>query len=211
MRRRSILVVAVAVCLMSALGQAGIHTYVLGDDDGFGLGSPVAAGDEISVPDWGVYAHVADGDGTDELIPGARDPQDFVFAYDAFSSITASSLFVQYIDWPESQPGFLWIDDHRTSFAFPSAGWDQESPWDVLAVTIDLTPYADYLYDGQVVFNLLGENTDAYIVDYMKLSVDGSLQSPPVNPVPLPGSVLLGVWAVGLVGWWRRRQHLDAA
>ncbi len=30
--------------------------------------------------------------------------------------------------------------------------------------------------------------------------------TPPINPVPLPGSVLLGVWAVGLVGWRLRRR-----
>ena len=198
--RRSILVLAVVVCAMPVLGQAELHEYTLGDDDGFGLGSPVDPGDEISITDWDEYALVADGDGTDEAIfvePG--EIQDFVLAYDEFLSITVSSLFIQYIDWPKSHPGFLRIDGHQTSFEFPQiVPWDQEAPWDVLAVTIDLMPYVDYLYDGHTTFNLIGGSTDVIVIDYMKLSIDGSV-------VPLPGAVLLGTLGLSLAGWKLRR------
>ena len=196
MKRQSVLAVVVLVCVMSALGQADFHNYMLGDDDGFGNGSPVVPGMEIY--NWGP----ADGDGTDEVIADLSEPRDFVFAYDTFSSITACYLFVQYFDWPETQVGFLWIDDHKTSFEFPQIPLDQEAPWTVLGVTIDLMPYVEYLYDGQAVFNFVSNPGDGYVVDYMKLSIDGDLSA-----VPLPGSVLLGVWAVGWMAHKLRRDR----
>ena len=127
------------------------------------------------------------------------ETRDFVLTYDSLSSIAAASLFVQYIDWPESHRGFLWIDGHETSVEFPQiVPWDQASPWDVLQVTIDLMPYVDFLYDGYATFNLIGGTTDVIIIDYMKLSIDGCV-------VPLPGAALLGMLGLSAAGLGLRR------
>lgn len=200
MRMRSVFLVAAILCTWPVLGRAEMHLFQLGDDDGFGTGESLCQGDDLYIDvSWDEYALVADGDGTDELIPGSEDLRDFVFVYDAFTSIVSASLFVQYIDWPESGSGVLWIDDHKTSFEFPMLDpWDQASPWTVLAATVDLTPYLAYLSDSRAVFNLLGRNSDAYIVDYMTLSIETSV-------VPLPASVLIGVFGLGYSGWRLRR------
>lgn len=202
MKSKSLLAAVVILCALPLSAQADLHEYRLGDNDGFGTGSPLGPGGDLYInTSWEEYALLADGDGTDELIPGARDPRDFVFSCDSYSSTTTASLFVQYMDWPESRAGFLWIDDHKTAFQFPYVPYDGTSPWKVLGATIDLMPYAGYLLDGRVVFNLLGENTDAYIVDYMRLSIDGCV-------VPIPSAVLLGFLGLGYSSWRLRRTRV---
>ncbi|MGE5295073.1 MAG: hypothetical protein ACM3VT_09610 [Solirubrobacterales bacterium] len=187
-----LLAVSLFVCTQSCLADG--TNYVLGDDDGFGAGSPVVAGDEIST--WGP----ADGDGTDELIAGRpTDLRDFVFTFDPYVSVTSATLFAQYIDWPESWAGYVRIDGVDTPIQFPQlVPWDQEAPWTVLNITLDLTAYSEYMTDGKVVFNLVGGYDDAIIVDYMTLTIDGS-------HVPAPGAALLGILGAGCVRMFRRR------
>jgi len=60
----------------------------------------------------------------------------------------------------------------------------QQAPWTVFGATIDLMPYVDYLYDGTAVFNLV-DGTDAYSIDYLRLSIDGVV-------VPLPARLCSG-------------------
>jgi hypothetical protein len=182
--------------------RASLYEYTIGDNDGFGNGTPVVPGDTIN--GFGPM----DADNTDGLVAGASDPRDYTFSFDTFSSIGASSLFVQYADWPESRDGFLWIDGHQTSYMFPRLiPWQQHAPWTVLGATVDLLPYVSYLLDGRAVFNFLGEATDAYSIDYLRLSIDGILASSPVNPVPVPGAALLGTIGLLFSGWRLRRRR----
>jgi len=179
---------------MSVLCRADLHQYTLGDDDGFGVAGTgsyaadfqVDPGQTIST--WGT----GDGDGTDEMILSGNDRRDFVFTYEAFSSITTASLFMQYFDWPESWSGRLWINRVATPYVFETIPLDQAPPWTVLGRTIDLMPYVEHLYDGRAVFNFIGEGTDAYAIDYLTLSINGSV-------VPVPGAALLGALGLGSV------------
>lgn len=167
MRRKnkgSIVLLALVLAVHGHTARADGYEHMLGDDDGFGTGLPVGPGDQVTP------SGAPDGDSTDEAIHSGDDPRDFVFTYPTYSSITACSLFVQYIDWPETQDGFLWIDDHKT-FEFPRVPVDQQPPYTVLGATIDLMPYVDYLRDGQVIFNFLGEHTDSYRIDYIILTI----------------------------------------
>jgi len=205
MRTTTVAIVFVASVLgvMPGLSHARFYEYMLGDDDGFGVAGTGGFADDFQVnpgqtiSSWGP----ADGDGTDEIFLSGDDRQDFVFTFDTFSSIMSASLFIQYIDWPEFEVGRLWIDDVQTDVVFPLIPVDQEAPWTVLGKTIDLTPYAEHLYDGYAVFGFTGGDTDGYVIDYMKLSIEGSA-------VPLPGAILLGALGVGLVGCLRRRRAL---
>jgi hypothetical protein len=206
-KKKSILPIAVLLGLI--LGgqiQANLNKYTVGDNDGFGSGTAVVPGDNI----YGFGS--MDADGTDGLIIGASDPHSYTFHYGPFSSITASSLFVQYADWPESHPGVLWIDDQETFFTFPAlTPWQQHAPWTVLGVTIDLMPYVTYLNSDQATFSFVGGAADAYSIDYLQLSIDGvlaphlpgppSAPDPPVGHLPIPGAVLLGVIGLSCAGW----------
>jgi hypothetical protein len=180
MSLRSVLVIAVVVCTLSAIAHAEV--YWLGDDDGFDTQKPVVPGDEISID---TLKLEGDGDGTDEVVDSLTLKKDFVFTGVTVPETTAvCSLFVQYIDWPESADGYLWINGIKTSFRFPRLRkWDDD-PWTVRGVTINLMPYIDLLReenDGTVTFNFLGEDTDAYVVDYATLTIETEA-APPTRP-----------------------------
>ncbi len=170
------LVLAVQPC------RGAAYDYRIGDKDGFNGGAPVAPGDVIVRSDWGV----PDGDGTDEGIVWGWAQRSFRFTYSTFSYIGSCSLFVQYVDWPESRPGYLWIDGVKTAFRFPDVyPWEQTTRHVVRGATIDLTPYTEYLYDGEAVFSLIGEATDGYLVDYLELHISGTPGLPPGSPEPI--------------------------
>jgi len=105
MRRQSVLMFGLGLLLVVLVvqvqpSQADLHTYVIGDDDGFGTGSPVSPGDTIN--GFGPM----DADGTDGLVVSEWDPRNYTFTFDSFSSIAASSLFVQYADCRKPAVGF---------------------------------------------------------------------------------------------------------
>lgn len=182
-------VIIVVVLFLSGNSAKGeLMSVMLGDDDGFGSGTPVLPGDEIYV--WGPL----DDDGTDETIHCGIDPPDYVFHYDPIPSITSCSLYLQYIDWPESHPGYLLIDGFQTSYIFNTIPLDQVAPWTVLEKTIDLMPYVDFLYDGQAIFKFVGQfegDTDAYIIDYAILTLD----------VPKPDAIFCEDFEGDLSAW----------
>ncbi|HUV67046.1 MAG TPA: PEP-CTERM sorting domain-containing protein [Sedimentisphaerales bacterium] len=190
MRRAIILV----LCLGS-ICAADLFELTIGDDDGFGSGTPMVAGDKI----WSFAA--GDGDGTDRLIAGASENMVYTFTFDPLVSVSSSSLFVQYADWPETG-GHLWLDNIRTDFQFtPLIPWEQQAPWTVLAALIDLLPYSDQLLDGTAAFRFIGSQTDAYVIDYITLNIEAC-------PVPAPGALILGCLGLGVAGW-KLRKHRE--
>ncbi len=183
----------VLVLCLGSVSTADLYELTIGDDDGFGSGTPMVAGDEI----WSFAS--GDGDGTDRLVAGALENMVYTFSFDELASVSSSSLFVQYADWPETG-GHLWLDGIQTDFEFtPLIPWQQEAPWTVLTASIDLMPYADRLLDGAAAFEFIGSQTDAYVIDYMTLEIEAC-------PVPVPTSVLLGVVGLGMASW-RLRRH----
>ena len=64
MRKHALLVWAVVVSAISAVGQADLREYMLGDNDGFGIGTPLEPGDSIA--EFMAALDSPDGSGTDE-------------------------------------------------------------------------------------------------------------------------------------------------
>jgi hypothetical protein len=181
------------VLCFGSICTADLYELTIGDDDGFGSGTPMVAGDKLCS-----FAS-GDGDGTDRLIAGASEHTVYTFTFDQLISVSSASLFVQYADWPETG-GNLWLDGIRIDFNFtPLVPWQQQAPWTVLAASIDLLPDADQLLDGTAAFEFIGSQTDAYVVDYMTLNMEAC-------PVPIPGALLLGTLGLSLAGWKLRRR-----
>lgn len=184
----------ILVLCFGSICSADLFELTIGDDDGFGSGVPMVAGDKI----WSFA--LGDGDGTDRLIAGASENMVYTFTFDQLISVSSASLFVQYADWPETG-GHLWLDGIRTDYNFtPLIPWEQEAPWTVLAASIDLLPYADQLLDGTAAFEFIGSQTDAYVIDYMRLNIEA-------RPVPIPSALVLGSVGLAMAGWLCRKKH----
>lgn len=187
----------ILVLCLGSICTADLYELTIGDDDGFGSGAPMVAGDKL----WSFAS--GDGDGTDRLIAGASENMVYTFTFDQLIFVSSASLFVQYADWPETG-GHLWLDGIQIDFNFtPLVPWEQESPWTVLAASIDLLPDADQLLDGTAVFEFIGSQTDAYVIDYMTLNIEA-------YPIPIPSAIFLATLGLSFAGWkLRRRQTLN--
>ncbi len=205
MRNVSLLV----LCLVCAC-TADLYEITKGDNDGFNSGTPMVAGNSL----WTIPPSPGDGDNTDRMISGAAEAVSFDFLFPEMALITSASLFVQHVDWPETG-GKLWLNGVRTSHNFtPLSPWQQEAPWTVLNETIDLMDYVCLLYDGAASFEFIGSQTDAYVIDYMKLSISGTPGTAPIcplppdpSPVPVPSAAILGILGLSAAGMKLRRRR----
>ena len=187
--------VLVVLCL-STMVFGATTTYYVGDDDGFNTGTPRVPGDVM----WGDHWGTPDGDGTDELKKSSHYFYPITFTYDPYTSIQSASLYVQYLAWPESGDGSVWLDYNQISVIpkiNPREWWIWQT---VRGFTIDLTPYASDLLDGSATFSLVGPLCDDYNIDYAKMTI--------TSVVPVPGAVILCGIGVSAVGWFRRRKMI---
>ena len=197
MKRYSILVLLIVIFLMAKPTFGSLTVSMRGDDDGFGTGSPVVPGDLIANPG------TADPDGFDVFMWGTLSSPDFEWTHNfiPFSNITSATLYVQYIDFPESGDGEFFVDGLMTTMSFPTLyPWDS-SPYTVLGKEFDLSSYFVTLMDGSVTFGLDAHNDDAYCIDYAKLTIEGTL-------IPAPGALILSSIGVSLLAGVRRKNIL---
>jgi hypothetical protein len=177
---------------MSVTAYGDLYDITIGDDDGFGSGTPMVAGDDI----WSMGPD--DGDGTDRWVVGASENLSYIFTYNELAHVTHASLFIQYADWPESY-GDLWLDGVKVNYKFTKLyPWQQVAPWTVLNSTINLNSYEYLLKDGYAKFEFIGTQTDYYAIDFLTLTV-----------VPVPGAFILGCMGLGMAGLkMRKRKEL---
>jgi len=197
MKRQLILVLLVTIFVMARPTVGNLMISMRGDDDGFGIGSPVSPGDMV-------YDQEPAGiDGFDGWVFGTEAVPDFQWthSYIPFLQITSASLYIQYIDFPESGDGELFIDGIMTNLSLPLLSPWEYGPWTVLGTDFDLVNYHALLMDGSVTFGLNARYDDACSIDYALLTIEGTV-------IPTPSAAVLGSLGVGLVGWLRRRRML---
>lgn len=175
--------------------KSAMVTDLVGDKDGFGLGCPIQSG--LHYLDYGVYwedyREPEDPAFTDNWYDGDKS---WAHTYD-LSGITPVSATLEIF--------LAGIADY--------AGWNAYIRFNGVTVGTIIGVDGSHDLTNLLIFNvpvylLTGSDTvtidvangeDAYIVDYSELTV---------NPVPVPGAILLSSIGVGFVGWLRRRKTL---